>query len=145
MADFTLQALHDEIENDPETIGYKDGSAWKSDDVIAGLINDPTNGDTIERRNISPQEIIEQIAIADWLAIDAAERLYIQLLPSLPVISAVQDGTEVRGNLLSIFDAGTTTRDNLIAVVQKQGSRAEVLWGEGTVISVSQVAHAANL
>ena len=57
----------------------------------------------------------------------------------------MQNGTEVRRNLLEIFDAGTGTRDNLIDVVQRDGSRAEVLWGENIVISISQIGHAANL
>ena len=145
MAEFSLQALHDEIEADPLGIGYKTNGDWKGDQVIADLINDPANGDVVQRRHINPQEVIEQIALADWETISASERLYVQLLPSLTIISAVQDGTEVRNNLLIIFGAGTTTRDNLIGVVQKDGSRAEVLWGEGTTISVSQVAYAANL
>ena len=145
MAEFSLQALHDEIENDPESIGYKDGSVWKGDDVIADLINDPANGDVVQRSLVEPQELIEQITLTDWETISAAQRLYIQLLPSLSVISTVQNGTEVRNNLLAIFGAGTTTRDNLVAVVERQGSRAEVLWGEGVTISISQVAHAANL
>jgi hypothetical protein len=145
MAEFTLQALHDEIENDPEGIGYKEGEAWKSDAVIAGLINDPANGDIVQRSLVSPQEIIEQITIADWETISASQRQYVGLLPSLAVVSTIQNGTEVRNNLLTIFGVGTTTRDNLIAVVQRQGSRAEVLWGEGTTVSITQVAYAANL
>jgi hypothetical protein len=145
MTEFTLQALHDEIENDPEGIGYKEGEAWKSDAVIAGLINDPANGDIVQRSLVDTKEIIEQITLADWDAISAAQRLYIQLLPALPVVSTIQNGTEVRNNLLTIFGAGTTTRDNLIAVVERQGSRAEVLWGEGMTVSITQVAYAANL
>ena len=145
MAEFSLQALHDEIEADPMGIGYKVDSTWKGDQAIADLINDPTNGATVQRQYVDPQEIIEQIALVDWETITASQRLYIQLLPSLTVISAVQDGTEVRNNLLAIFGAATATRANLIGVVEKAGSRAEVLWGEGTTISVSQVGYAANL
>ena len=38
MADFTLQALHDEIEADPAALGYKEaGGEWKGDGVIADL------------------------------------------------------------------------------------------------------------
>jgi len=101
---FTLQQLHDEIENDPMEIDYKEPSGeWKGDQVIADLINDPVNGGVIQRSQLLPQEIIEQIVKADWDAISDASRQYISLLPSLQVISAVQDGTEVRVNLLAIF------------------------------------------
>ena len=145
MAEFSLQALHDEIEADPEGIGYKIDGDWKGDQVIADLINDPANGGVVQRQYINPQEVIEQITLADWETISASQRLYIQLLPSLTIISAVQDGTEVRNNLLTIFGAATTTRNNLIGVVQKDGSRAEMLWGEGVTISISNVAYASNL
>jgi len=143
---FTLQQLHDEIENDPMEINYKEPSGeWKGDQVIADLINDPANGGVIQRSQLLPQEMIEQIVKADWDAISDASRQYIGLLPSLQVISAVQNGTEVRTNLLAIFGAATQTRANLLAVVQRQGSRAEVLWGEGSFVTVGQVGHAANL
>jgi len=145
MAEYSLQALHDEIEADPEGLGYKIGGEWKEDAVIAGLINDPANGETIQRTNVQPKEIIEQITLVDWVAASAAERLYLQLLPALIEISTKENGTEVRTNLLDIFEAGTDTRNNLIAVVQRDGSRAEVLWGEGRTISISQVGHSANL
>lgn len=142
---FTLQELHDYIEADPLEVGYKEPNGdWKGDQVIADLINDAANGDTIQRALMRPEELIEQITIADWGAISASDRLYLQLLPSLPIISTIQNGTEVRANLLAIFD-GMTTRDNLIATVQRQGSPAEVEWGEGTFIMVGDVAHAANL
>jgi len=146
MAEFSLQALHDEIEADPEGLDYKEPNGdWRGDDVIAGLINDLALGDTIQRQYVQPQEIIEQIVLADWEAASASERLYMQLLPSLPSISTVVNGTEVRNNLLTIFDAGTDTRDNLIATVQRDGSRAEVLWGENTQVTIGQAGHSANL
>jgi len=146
MAEFTRQALHDYIELDPNTIGYKEANGdWKGDAVISALINDPALGSDIERQYISPQEIIEQITITDWLTIGAAERLYLQLLPSLESISTVVNGTEVRDNLLTIFTAGMTSRTNLIGVVQRPGSEAEVEWGENTFVSIGDVAWASNL
>jgi len=33
----------------------------------------------------------------------------------------------------------------MLVLIEVPGSRAEVLWGEGTTVSLSQVAHAANL
>lgn len=141
-----LQELHDYVETDPDEIGLKESNGdWKADQVIADLLNDPVNGGLIQRSQLSPEEIIEQIAIADWNGIAAAERAYVALLPSLGIISAVQDGTEVRANLLSIFVTGTKTRDNLVSIVQRQGSPAEVQWGEGSYITAGNVGHAANL
>lgn len=145
MAEFSLLALKNEIETDPAGLDYKEANGdWKGDDVIAGLINNLALGDIIQRQYVQPQEIIEQIVLSDWVSASASERLYIQLLPSLSSISTVVNGTEVRNNLLEIFDAGTVTRDNLIATVQRDGSRAEVLWGENTQITIGQVGHSFN-
>jgi hypothetical protein len=146
MAEYSLQALHDYIEADPLALGLKEANGdWKADSVIADMMNDATLGGTIQRELVSPQEIIEQITIADWGMTSVAHRLYIQLLPSLETISTVQNGTEVRNNLLSIFTEGMDTRANLIAVVQRDGSPAEAEWGEGTFVGVGDVGHAANL
>jgi len=146
MAEYTLQALHDYIEADLLGLGLKEANgAWKGDGVISDLMNDSALGGIIQRELVSPQEIIEQIAIADWDVISASDRLYFQLLPSLEIISTVQNGTEVRNNLLDIFTAGMVTRDNLIATVQRPGSPAEAEWGENTFVTVGDVAHASNL
>ena len=70
MADFSLQALHDEIEADPMGIGYKNGDGtWKEDAVIAGLINDPANGATITRKLIERNEIIYSIEPSECIQI----------------------------------------------------------------------------
>ena len=146
MADYSLQNLHDEIEADPEGLDYKFANGdWRSDSVIAGLINDPALGDVIQRSFILPNEIIEQIVIAEWRALSLEDRQYVDLLTALPSISTETGISEVRDALLAIFIAGTTTRDNLIAVVQRQGSRAEVLWGENIFVSIGDVGHSANL
>lgn len=145
MAIFSLQALHDEIESDPTTIGYKEpDGTWKSDLIIAHQFHHLPYGDIIQRSTLQPQEIIEQIEIVDFRALAAPDRLYLQLLPSLNSVSAVQNTTQLRANLVDIF-AGTPTLTNLIAIVQRQGSRAEVLWGENTLISPEQIEAAADL
>ena len=155
MSEIFLQSLYDYIEADLNGIGYKtwippEGEIeghwmWKGDQAINDLINDPANGDTIQRQAVQPQEIVEQIVLADWLAITLEKRLYIQLLMSLPTISTVADATEIRANLLAIFTPGMETLTNLIAVVQRQGSPAEVQWGENTQITNGQIGRAANL
>jgi hypothetical protein len=33
----------------------------------------------------------------------------------------------------------------MLALIEVDGSRAEVLWGEGKIVSISEVAYAANL
>lgn len=147
MAEFSLQALHDEIEADPLAIGYKnpDGS-WKGDQEIADMLNDLANGDTIERHIVEPRELVEQIALGDYVALTAGQQRYLDLvLEGVDTINTRTGETEVRASMLALFGAGTTTRTNFVNVIQRPGSRAEVLWGEGKVVSALEVAYAANL
>lgn len=161
MADFSLQALHDEIENDPMAIGYKEtGGEWKEDAVIVSLINDPANGAMITRKLIERNEIIyslerdECIQIATDTPPDGAlsetERWYLSMVLRDEIVDA--NDPEVLDALTDIFPTEAqranfrgTTRSNIQDILQKAGSRAEVLWGEGKIVSISEVGHAANL
>ena len=160
MAEFTLLALYNEIENDPQSIGYKESNGdWKEDAVIVGLINDPENGATITRKLIQRNEIIygfevgELFQIADDTpppgALSDTERWYLSMLLREQEVDANDE--EVFSALLALFPSEAArpnfrggTRANIQETLQKQGSRAEVLWGEGKIVTISEVAHAAN-
>ena len=161
MTEFDLQALHDEIEADPEGLGYKNGDgSWKLDATIVDLINDPANGSMITRKLIARNEVIysiergECVQIADDTApaglLSETERWWLSMALRSEVLDA--NDPEVMDTLLDMFPAEGqrpgfrgTTRANLQGILQRQGSRAEVLWGEGKTVSISEVAHAANL
>ena len=153
-----LLALKDEIVNDPLGVGYKNSATptdWKGDQVIADLLNDSANAQgsgTIERSLVDPQELVDVISVADWLTRTDAQRSLLQLQLAAyydgRVVSTVS-GTDnqMRANLLAIFDNTTAsaTRSRMISVVQRDGSRAEVLFGENSFISVGAVGAAFNL
>lgn len=148
MADFSLQALHDEIESDTESMGYKEeGGDWKGDQVIADLLNSTTSSgaQTITRRLVSQKEIVSSIHLAEFEAISEARHRYLNTVMRGEVIDATE--TPVFQALNTIFN-NTDMPDSravLLARLQRTGSRAEVLWGEGVTITASQVGHAANL
>lgn len=148
MANFILQDLHDEIEADPQALGYKnqDGT-WKGDQEIADLLNNPANGDTITRRLIEPREIFDSIPIAEYEGYAAWKREWLDTALELAGSAGVINGTDpvVWDNLVACFPQGSGARENILAKIQREGSRAEVLWGEGVSISASQVGHSANL
>jgi len=161
MAEFSLQALHDEIEADPEDLGYKEvGGEWKEDAVIVGLINDPAGGEVITRKLIARNEIIYGIETSECVQTSGdtppdgvfsdTERWWLSMLLRDNIVDA--NDPEVFAGLLDVFPTEGarpgfrgTSRANIQSTLQRQGSRAEVLWGEGKVVSISEVAHAANL
>jgi hypothetical protein len=161
MAEFTLQALHDEIEADPLTLGYKEaGGAWKGDQAIADLIN--ANNYFVD--NISVQE--EEVRLATTyeaynnLSIDEQEwlrwitpgggdlRVSADIKLQLTGRTLTVDGAAGTGNDNASFWA-VADRSEMIAahlpLIEVPGSRAMVLWGQGTVISLGQIGNAANL
>jgi hypothetical protein len=141
MADFSLQALADEINNDPEAIGYRNG-AWKGDQVIADLLNDPANGAQIRREAVPMHEIYAEVVWADFILLSDAKRQAFALITSTGFLDA--SSQNMIDAFTEIFGAGTTLTA-LNALTNKQGSRAEVLWGDGTTIAVGQVGRAANV
>jgi len=149
MADFSLQALHDEIEADPQGLGYKVGSAWKEDAVIVDLINSLSGpgAANIMRKLILPAEIWNSIPYDEYEQYGAAKREWLDTCLELAGGSGVIDANDsvVYANLIAVFPGGSKARANLLAKIQRTGSRAEVLWGEGKVVTISEVAHAANL
>lgn len=160
MADFTLQALHDEIENDPEGLGYKTGSVWKEDNIIADLIN--AKNYIVDASEIE-MEVVRSITTYEAyndLAIDEQEWLR-WMTPNSGVFRVTEDmKVQLTGRTLASGGSGGSGNDNssfwsvatrsemapaMLALIELSGSRAEVLWGVNTIISISQVGHAANL
>jgi hypothetical protein len=160
MADFSLQALHDEIEADSLGIGYKNGDGtWKEDSVIVDLINQANY--QIDRGEIAVadiQYIITYDAYND-LAIDEQEWYGLCTRGELWRVNADMKMQLTGRTLASDGVAGTgddsdswwslanreAMAGGLLALIEIDGSRAEVLWGEGKVVTISEVAHAANL
>jgi len=149
MAEFTLQELHDEIEVDPLALGYKTGAVWKSDAEIAGLINalDGPGAAVIMRKLIEPAELWTSIPYTEYELYGEAKREWLDTALELAGGTGIIDGNDpvVFANLLAVFPAGSEARANILAKIQRVGSRAEVLWGEATVVTISNVAYASNL
>ena len=76
MADFSLEALKDEIVNDPQALGYKNSATptdWKGDQEIADLIN--AKNLVVDRTQVDMEEIRSTTEF-DWydtLSIDEQE------------------------------------------------------------------------
>jgi hypothetical protein len=133
---FSVTALAQELTNPKYAALIRAGS----DQGIADLLNviDPTI--IVPRGRVETWEILAATVRTEWDALSAdAKQLY------LTVISAgVVDTTDpqIRAILGGLFPAGTTTRTNLVARLTRPGSRAEQLFGTGTVISSVDVARA---
>lgn len=150
MSQPTKQQILDEITNDTENLGYKNihpssnPADWKTDQVIADLMNAIIPGNTIVRLAISSKEICYSIVMSEVSAISDDERFLLKLYlnPGIDIDATVDNAFTT---LTSIFDQGTMplSRALLLGKIRRDGSRAETLWGEGTSISAGNVGQAA--
>lgn len=139
----TATELKNELNTDPQTLGYS-AAGWPEgpDQAVADFINDPAYGATIWRTNIPMSDVYAEVDWSEVIALGEAERQVFRQITSTAELDA--DSQNIRDAIGAIFGAGTTTRANLLALVQKSGSRAEELWGDGVVIQASDVGRAAN-
>lgn len=136
MVDFI--ALKAEITNDPLTLGYAAHVTAGRDIQVANLLN--MLGRTVDRVTVSAQEIVQAIVPSEYTSLVAVERDRLAFMLLAGQLSV--KNTNVRAAFLLIFGAGTASRAALGALQTRNGSRAEELFGEGTVITSDQVAQA---
>lgn len=136
-----ISALTTELQTDPTGRGYAAHVATGNHDELARLINEFQGGITVEKPSITSQELIDSVVQTEYGGLSAANRQYFDMLAGSARIDT-RTGRPARVGLLNIFAAGTTTRTNLTAVVQRNGSRAEQLWGYGTVVTVAEIGQA---
>jgi hypothetical protein len=145
MASFSLQALHDEIENDPAGLGYKEvGGAWKEDAVIADqTVRAIVTYDAYNTLALDEQEWIRWMTPNSGLFQVTAD-MKLQLSGRTLTANGVA-GTGADGDSFWAAAHDQDMAPAMLALIEIDGSRAEVLWGEGKVVTISEIGHAANL
>lgn len=129
-----LVALKQELTNDPLNRGY----ASMTDAQAADNLN---LGDRQpNREELDSGTLVSSIVRSEWATLSAADKDYVRLIAlaeSVPITATL------RSELSDVFPQGTTTRNNLRALLKRTGSRAEEL-GLGRV-TPSDVAAARRL
>lgn len=151
-SDFTLEKLKDEIQLDPAGMGYKGADGiWndpgvepEDDPFIQTVINDrahPTGAAPIRRQSIVVTELHAAVTQAEFNQLSPSDESYLNWLTSGRLEIDPRPNNIFTG-LIDIFPA--SAQPNVQAVLERQGSRAEVLWGEGRTISLSDIGAAWN-
>lgn len=136
------------------------------DQQLADLINFARNGVapcpvnnvvgpavTIRKGSVPTKDVLEAVNIADFSALPtnpnaaalSVERRQLAYLTAIAALDELRilnnDGTNAPPAvvLLAMFPPGSATRDRLITLATRNGSRAEALGGEGTIVSVAAV------
>ena len=143
-----LAALKTELQTDPTSLGYAPFIApstaagdGKGDDASpARLINQPNAATPQFRSDVTIHDIVAAIAPTDFAALTALQIAKLQLLFS--GVSTIDATVATTRNIIQgIFTgASTATMNALVAMAKRPGSRAEVLFGAGAVVTPTQVA-----
>jgi hypothetical protein len=141
------QALKNELVNDPTARGY----AGKQDNACTALLNEIQAGITIRRNDIAPNEVLEAIDTRDFqTTLATAECSWFESVTQLRTLRlSLDDGSDtlVLGNLKRLLQnpGPQLSRARVIALANRSGSRAEQLFGRGTVVTDADVGAARNL
>lgn len=145
-------ALKSEIQTDPLVYGYAAHVASGNDEAIATLLNAIRTGSdglpaiTVRRSDIAPVEVLEAIGFADLVSpSNTLQTAWFESITQYPTIQLVNaDGTNTRviSNLFALVNNPSPSRNRINAIANRNGSRAEQLFGVNTSITSSDVARA---
>jgi hypothetical protein len=144
VAVFSLAALATELKTDPANLGYASFVTSGNDTQLAQLINATTFG-TLPHSPISGTELLSSILPSDLNNLTTLQ------LQSFWGMVGGTGGTGIavgdsnwQAYLTGMFTALTSPNSHtaITGLATQPASRAEVLWGVGTVISISQIGQA---
>lgn len=139
---FTLRT---ELINDPLHLGYSGYLATNDYISTANLLDKIGSGSafTVWRNDIAPKEVVNNILPADFIKITAQQYYQLSTLFVAAPIDATLSG--IRTNFGIVFSGASGTVANLTALAERQGSRAEVLFGDGTTLTDADVREALSM
>ena len=132
-----LAQLKTELETDPNGYGYAPHVASGSDNQLAALLNLARPAIRINRGFVSTQELVEAIVQSEMPS-NANQRDWLIMVTQGDRVR-VDTGSTARAGLVAIFGAATVTRANLLAISERDGSRAEQLFGRDVRVTDVEV------
>ena len=137
-----ISELNVELTTDPNTLGYNGSIIDGDDSGDADIINLPRLAN--QRDNlVSAVDIEEVVDPADYpnAGADQFKRdMWRDLLLAIGSEGQVNaNGSKLKDKVLLVFPAGVT-RTNLAALQTRDGSRAEVIWGDGSNVTPKAIA-----
>lgn len=121
------RALKTELDTDPKSLGY----AGKTDPPVADLMNTiGASGEKVNRGFIDGQELMSVVIISEYAALSDVRRTGWSAIiqAGTGLVDVNNPGTIAQVEV--IWGAGTITRGRLIALRQRDASRAEMLFGQ---------------
>lgn len=141
----TAQQIRTEIDTDPKSLGYATLKVQSNGpEAVAARMNEVgASAETLTPAYTETIDVLAALVGTEVLALTQANRDMLAILTSTTRLKT--GSSTLRAAIAAIFGAGTTSRANLVALTTKSCSRAAALWGEGVVVTSSQVGEAMEL
>ena len=136
---FSTAGLKTELETDPSGLGYLPHLTAGDDNGLADLLNAVRQGGgyQVARAPVQPQVLFQKIDPADFAALTSTDLQRLQLLVTLPSLDL--SVSAILEKVTGVFAPGARTNQTVVQFASRDGSRAEVLWGPGSVITPNMV------
>lgn len=142
-----IAALRTELLTDASALGYSAFYTFSSaasnyygdDNALADLLN-TIRSSTITVGIVTAPLLQQGVVSSEYVALTQVQRdLWGAILAAATAGIAISN-TVIRQQVGQVWSAATTTRSNLSNLQTRTCSRAESLWGEGTVVKSSEIA-----
>jgi len=130
--------LKTELQTDPTAIGYAPMLSAGDHAGVAAALNLVRQTITIRRDILPAHELFECVVTAEYNSLTASEKSRLDTILGMGTVNVKGDNT--RSQLSAMFVAGTATRTNMLAIMDRKGSRAEQLFGLSTKVAPSDIA-----
>jgi hypothetical protein len=139
------QLLKEEIQSDPNALGYAPLVIGKNWQGIADILNNPANGQSISVAFVNAQDLQNAVVASEYLALNQQQRDLWQAILTAAQGSVAVNSPNIKAQALAVYtSSAANTRTNLAALQNKQASRGEVLFGIGTLVGFYDVYYAAG-
>jgi hypothetical protein len=136
---FTIALLKAELTTDPASLGYAPFVTNQDDNALSDLLNTARGGGgfQVARDPVGGDELFEQVDPTDFSVLTTTQLAQLQVLLTLRRLDMRRPA--IRTILAGIFPTGAATRAAFTAFLTRNGSRAEVLWGPGKIVTTNEI------
>lgn len=136
---FTIAALRAELLTDPAQLGYAGAVSEGDQNELVLLVNMARAGGgyQVNRAPVTPSEVFASIDSDDFLTLTTTDLARLQVILTVPRIDL--SAGRIRAMVANVFQTGSATRQELAALQMREGSRAEVLWGAGKIVTLNEI------
>ncbi len=136
---FSNAALKTELLTDPLGLGYSTALTAGDDNTLADMLNQVREGGgfQVNRDPVTPGAIFGVIDPDEYAGLTSTNLQRLATAFTVPTINLGDDS--ILDIMTGIFPGGSLTNQAIVTLSKRQGSRAEVLWGTGLVITSNVV------